>query len=607
MKELLIKFILVFLSPLAISQTNNIISVSQPNCKDANSVLAPIWPNVQGFYPYLNYDYNIYPTGVISNNQVALELIYEQNFNGSTSDLIGNWMPSISRATNQNDGLRPPAGISYAYNLIDPNQDCIDVSNGTLKLWAREIPPTEYRCVDYLQDSDQLADGFPNKREFKATAGEIWTLDMFKHGYFEAMIKLPYVDYVWPAFWLFHSANGKKTEIDIFEFVNESRGDHCSPVSAENLYFYSDNMLMTVHDWSLSVPPYDEFSIEHVCRGFTGHAINNFHFFNTWHKFGLYWDEYKCIWLVDEVPIAYLFKYYKYFYDQNPSLDLDYSLGIWDYSELSNYYGPVYRNMGFPNDECHVILGMAVPNFGGKFNSDPSLNQVCLPSGNTLPRFMEVDYLRVYSNRSCASDFTVCNETHLPTKIVANSVALPDPSQGSNCEVVVRNEHQIKLEAPYNYHPTEILSDAQKVEVVANEEIKLYPGFRTEPGATFYARIDNCSTADLRKSESGKPSFSPQQMVLQLTPDMEDNPKKSALDYALSITPNPSDGNFTIHNLNNKSSIQIVDLSGRVVFYQNKIETNTMNLDLSFLANGTYYIKAIDNSGNFETVIWLKQ
>lgn len=579
-------------------QLNQIISVSQPNCKDGYTMLAPVWPNQQGTYPKLVYNFNILPNGPVSSNQVSLELIYEQTFDGAYSDLVGNWMPNITRNTNQNfinaDGVNGPEGISYAYNLVDPNQDCIDVSNGTLKLWARDIPPTEFRCVDYMQDNDLLADGFPNKREFKATAGEIWTLDLFKHGYFEAMIKIPYVDYVWPAFWLFHSANGKKTEIDIFEFVvpRGNRGQNCSSLSDSNKYYFSNEMYMTVHDWNLSVPPFDEESIEHVCRGFTGHAINDFHFFNTWHKYALYWDEYKCIWLVDDVPIAYLFKYYKFYYDQIHSLDLDYALGIWDDAEMAAYTGPVYRNMGYPNDECHIVLGMGVPNFGGKFNPDPALNEVCLPDGNSLPRMMEVDYLRVYSNRTCESDFTVCNETHLPTKIVANRVELPDPAQG-NCSVTVRNEHQVKLQHPYNYHPTEIFSDAQNIEVIASDQIKLNPGFKTEPGVTFSARIEDCYEADLRSPETPVQNGY-QHIVLQLKPDGDTLSIPVTNQFDLEVIPNPNTGRFTTKFpdlLNGETgTIFVIDALGNQVYQTGFFEINKEMVIQQEFEAGIYFI-----------------
>ncbi|MFN3343982.1 MAG: family 16 glycosylhydrolase, partial [Flavobacteriales bacterium] len=528
---------------------------------------------------------------------LQLDLVYQQEFNGSTNDLIGDWLPTINRAINQNliinDSLRRPDAISYNYNLVDPNQDCIDVSNGTLKLWAREIPPTEFRCIDWMGDNDLLADGFPNKRTFKATSGEIWSTEMFKHGYFESRIKIPYVDYVWPAFWMFHSANGRKTEIDIFEFVipGSSRGDNCTQVNPQDMFYFSDEMLMTIHDWNLHIPPYsnDPSSYKQVCRGFTGNAINNFHFFNEWHTYGFYWDEYKCIWFVDQIPIAYLFKFYKTYYDEN--LGLDFSQGIWDHDEYEQYSGPIYRNMGYPIEECHIVLGMAVPNFGGLYHQDQSLNEVCLPTTNSLPRVMEVDYLRVYSNKTCSSGFRICNETHLPTKIAANSVELPDASQGT-CSVVVRNEHQIKLQHPYNYHPTEIFSDAQNIEVVANDYVKLNPGFKTEPGVTFVARIDDCATADLRSPlpPQSKPY---QQISLNLWPE-QIPPQESVDDISgFIIYPNPGNGEFRLKvpsKFNgSSSSLTLYDALGQVVSTNSFVATDEIAFQCNHLPKGIYF------------------
>jgi PKD repeat protein len=68
------------------------------------------------------------------------------------------------------------------------------------------------------------------------------------------------------------------------------------------------------------------------------------------------------------------------------------------------------------------------------------------------------------------------------------------------------------------------------------------------------------------------------------------------------IAPNPSNGLITLSNLKMEGVIwaEVIDLSGKVVFNQQLNSSkgiNSCHIDLSHLANGTYFLRTTDNVG----------
>ena len=278
-----------------VSKPQNTITEDNLNCSVQNGKILPLpfGTTISG-YPHLFYDINPYATGTVIYNNAAYDLVFSNEFNGSTTDMLNDWIPVLNnRGTKVNivpsgGGPHEPPGIlSYAYNLDDPNQTAVEVSNGTLKLWAKNEPVQLHKVFDYLSDTEILGDGYPNLRSFDYTHGEIQTQRGFKHGYFEARIKLPVVDMVWPAFWLWRTEGGKRTEIDIFEFNREDiYNNNCNnPINNDDLTasFESANgsMQMTYHDWQFSNIPKKE-----KCHSKTAKAQDNFRFLNQWHTYG---------------------------------------------------------------------------------------------------------------------------------------------------------------------------------------------------------------------------------------------------------------------------------------------------------------------------------
>jgi hypothetical protein len=67
-------------------------------------------------------------------------------------------------------------------------------------------------------------------------------------------------------------------------------------------------------------------------------------------------------------------------------------------------------------------------------------------------------------------------------------------------------------------------------------------------------------------------------------------------DLVSSIYPNPTKGTIYVPEYDSRTSIQLYDLSGKLVFYQNEINFN--QLDLSPFESGIYFLKMSNEKGS---------
>jgi len=83
--------------------------------------------------------------------------------------------------------------------------------------------------------------------------------------------------------------------------------------------------------------------------------------------------------------------------------------------------------------------------------------------------------------------------------------------------------------------------------------------------------------------------------------------ENSASTNGIKLYPNPTNGNFTINlgENNSKSTIQIIDLTGKVVFENTYSNQNQINLDLQ-APKGIYFVKVMSN-GQLSVVKLIKQ
>jgi hypothetical protein len=127
-----------------------------------------------------------------------------------------------------------------------------------------------------------------NIENFKFTSGMINSLSKFRTGVFEARIKVPSANKMFPAYWLLNSKDSYG-EVDIFEYFDPE-------VSSNNCNTY-DLHRMSVH---------------------TGQTNNNYHRsdkypqdIDQWHTYKLVWNEYETIFFVDGSLKGYATKHFR--------------------------------------------------------------------------------------------------------------------------------------------------------------------------------------------------------------------------------------------------------------------------------------------------------
>jgi hypothetical protein len=70
----------------------------------------------------------------------------------------------------------------------------------------------------------------------------------------------------------------------------------------------------------------------------------------------------------------------------------------------------------------------------------------------------------------------------------------------------------------------------------------------------------------------------------------------------LSISPNPCNGKITICNIldDGLSNLNVIDISGKSIMVLKNIQTSKIDIDLSRLQNGIYFIQ-YSNKKNYKT------
>ena len=237
------------------------------------------------------------------------QLTWSDEFSGTSLDL-SNW--------NYQTGDGCAEGIcGWGNNELQSYQQAnVEVSGGTLKITAKE----------------------ERIKSKKYTSGRINTKSNadFTYGRFEALIKLPAGDGLWPAFWMLSTTEPyggwpQSGEIDIMEFV------------ASN----PDEVLGTIHYGDPS--PNNQFQGNSV-------QLSSGVFPDAFHEFAIEWEPGEIRWFLDGVLFS----------RKNPA-------------DLSPYNWPFDHNF-------HFLLNVAVGgDLGGPVDD------------NMLPATMEVDYVRVYS------------------------------------------------------------------------------------------------------------------------------------------------------------------------------------------------------------------
>jgi hypothetical protein len=73
------------------------------------------------------------------------------------------------------------------------------------------------------------------------------------------------------------------------------------------------------------------------------------------------------------------------------------------------------------------------------------------------------------------------------------------------------------------------------------------------------------------------------------------------------IFPNPVSSNLNIEYTSLIDCFEIINPIGQVVFSRSKIEMRNVNVDVSKLINGMYFIKALDKNSNMIHAKFIKE
>lgn len=235
-------------------------------------------------------------------------LVWEDNFNGNSLDLT-KWTPQIG------DGC--PGLCGWGNNELEYYRaENAVVSGGTLKIIAKE-------------------EAFGGRDYTSARLRTINTAD-FTYGRFEASIKMPVGQGIWPAFWMLSTDQPygfwpQSGEIDIVELLGQE----------------PDQIHGTIHygpAW-----PNNQSTSE-------AYRLNSGTFADNFHEYAVEWDEDEIRWYLDDI-----------LYSTKTIADV--SPNNWPFDH-----------------EFHMLLNMAV---GGNWPGPPDAT-------TTFPQTMEVEYVRVY-------------------------------------------------------------------------------------------------------------------------------------------------------------------------------------------------------------------
>ena len=487
--------------------------------------------------------------------------IFADEFNGTSLDIVNNWSSNQFGMNGRltNNGSVPPGELEY---MINPGDDpsYYQVSGGTLKLYNKQVDM--WANLTWQSPSTLLSDGFPNRRHFKYATAQIQSNLLFKEGKFEMRCKLPIIDGVWPAFWLY----GEKgdSEIDILEFAQNGTGTLCT---AESSSSSNNRWFTTYHDYKT----FD--TIKSEARAFVAQNGLNF---QDWHVFGLLWDEYRVSWTLDGVAVRTIYHYF----DSNNNPITNYT----NYSSLGPY---MFINQAFPKDQSTLLIGSAVKNFGGPYG-DPTFNgtvdYTCTSSSATFPSYMEVDWVRVYGKKACSSDVNICNINQMPSALSARNITL---GGSSSCSVIIDNSRPDLL--PQS-------SRAEKSTCIATTSVQLLPGFIAKTGAHFNAYISSCSTVTNASLRTKQSNFTENGITSNAQTVVETLSNNSTIQ----IFPNPTTGKVRLEIPSSiiTGHITIDDLLGTRV-YESSL-SGSQDIDLSKYGNGVYILRT-NTDGNIKT------
>lgn len=270
-------------------------------------------------------------------------------------------------------------------------------------------------------------------------------------------------------------------------------------------------------------------------------------FMNEWHILGLTYEKDYIVWYVDYEEVGRVRHYYT---------ELGQEIGC----EL-NGWTPYYMNKIYPKGEAmNVQINLAIYDDGEDGPYDNFFETV------------EVDWVKIYERSN-------------PNNVIVSSQ--------SNYSII-SDEYNTVLGQSILFECAYEIPDGEFLRVQANNSIRILPGFHANENSEVQLVIENSSgkLKDFNDLDYNKMDYTNKTLDFN-TKNTEKN--------SFSICPNPTNGVITL-NIPNIKRLSIVDYRGQSMYSLNKIKSNLIYLDLSFLQSGVYFVQLSNQeAGYFET------
>ncbi|HOJ24077.1 MAG TPA: T9SS type A sorting domain-containing protein [Bacteroidales bacterium] len=143
-----------------------------------------------------------------------------------------------------------------------------------------------------------------------------------------------------------------------------------------------------------------------------------------------------------------------------------------------------------------------------------------------------------------------------------------------------------------NIYPETDFKAGSNVTLIATNDINCYDNII--PGDFLFCKINNNQKSNIQYS------FSDINYLNSL--QYKDNKNINYVKENIVIYPNPTSGNFNIEFINQNekySTINIYDLTGKIIYKKTNISQDIINIDISKYNNGIYFIKIINQNNTY--------
>ncbi|TSA34625.1 MAG: glycoside hydrolase family 16 protein [Porphyromonadaceae bacterium] len=206
-------------------------------------------------------------------NWNTTNLQFNISFINTLPDTVNTWLPNVSSAQSLIYS-GPPCTHDKVY-YTHQFQNMFTDSQG-LHFVAKYLPTQIYRKrLDYWRPDTVLCDGYTNAMYFNYTSAALTSRQDFKYGYFEASIKVPQGQGLFPAFWM----QQYNQEFDIMEMT---------PEQSASAIVYQANVYGTTIKSKDIVGPWGTPSIN---------------LSDTFHKYGIEWSMGRVTFFLDDSPV----------------------------------------------------------------------------------------------------------------------------------------------------------------------------------------------------------------------------------------------------------------------------------------------------------------